>query len=227
MIPADLVRSSAAVPGADQTGKAQGSNKLGKDEFLKLLMAQMGNQDPTAPTDNSAFVAQLANFATLELQQNANSSLENLLLAQASANQTSMASFVGRDVMFKSDALHLIEGEKAMGSAKLAAPATNVTVVVTDASGKTVRTMQLGPHDAGSVAFSWDGRDDQGRHQAAGEYKVRVTAQDEHKKSVAVEQRGSGHVTGVAYEDGVAMLKIGDTKIKVADILEINERTNP
>jgi flagellar basal-body rod modification protein FlgD len=190
-------------------------------------MAQMGNQDPTAPTDNSAFVAQLANFATLELQQNANTSLEGLLLAQASANQTSMASFVGKDVMFKSDSMQLIDGEKSFASAKLSGPATNVTVVVTDADGKAVRTMQLGPHDAGSVAFSWDGRDDQGRKQAAGEYKVRVTAQDEHKQSVAVEQRGSGHVTGIAYEDGVAMLKIGDTKIKVADILEINERTNP
>jgi flagellar basal-body rod modification protein FlgD len=227
MIPADLIKGSAVTPGESQTGKPQGSNKLGKDEFLKLLMAQMGNQDPTAPTDNSAFVAQLANFATLELQQNANSTMEQLLMAQASANQTSMAAFVGRDVMYKSDAFQLVEGENAFGSAKLAAPATNMTVVVTDAAGKTVRTMQLGPQQAGTVALSWDGRDDQGRRQAPGEYKLRVTAQDEHKKSVAVEQRGSGHVTGVAYEDGVAMLKIGDTKIKVADILEINERKNP
>jgi flagellar basal-body rod modification protein FlgD len=227
MTPADLIKQSSAVPGADQTGKPQGSSKLGKEEFLKLLMAQMGNQDPTAPTDNSAFVAQLANFATLELQQNANTSLESLLLAQASANQTSMASFVGRDVMYKSETLQLIEGEKTGGIAKLAAPATNVTVVVTDKDGKTVRTMQLGPHDAGTVAFSWDGRNDGGKIQPAGEYKVRVTAQDSNKKSVAVEQRGTGHVTGVAYEDGVAMLKIGDAKIKVADILEINERNNP
>jgi flagellar basal-body rod modification protein FlgD len=228
MIPADLIKQSSAVPGDDgSTTKPQGSNKLGKDEFLKLLMAQMGNQDPTAPTDNSAFVAQLATFSTLELQQNANNSLESLLMAQASANQTSMASFVGRDVMFKSDSLQLLEGEKAAGQAKLAGPATNVTAVVTDKDGKTVRTLQLGPHDAGTVAFTWDGKDDHGKQQPAGEYKVRVTAMDQNKKSVSVEQRGTGHVTGVAYEDGVAMLKIGAMKIKVADMLEINERTNP
>lgn len=228
MTPAE-VEGLTGRPGVEnQIGeKARGSNKLGKDEFLKLLMAQLGNQDPTAPTDSQAFVAQLANFATLELQQNANTQLEGLLLAQASANQTSMANFVGKDVTYKTDNIELRDNQSATASANLATSAKNVTVVVTDAQGKTVRTMQLGPHDAGSMALTWDGRDDAGRRLPAGNYKLRVTAKDDKDASVAVEQRGTGHVTGIAYDDGVAMLKLGDVKIKVADILEINERNTP
>ena len=223
MITNDSIFGSKAVPG-DPAAPAPASNKLGKDEFLKLLMTQMGNQDPTAPNDSQAFVAQLATFAQLELQQNNNKNIESLLLAQASANQTSMANFVGKDVLFKSDSLQLIAGQKAGATASLKDGATNVTAVVLDSEGKTVRTMQLGPHDAGSMAFEWDGRDDTGRSMPPGEYKLRVTAQDEKGKSVAVEQQGSGHIDGIAYVDGVAVLKLGDVRVKVSDIVEINER---
>jgi flagellar basal-body rod modification protein FlgD len=223
MINNDAIFGSKAIPG-DPQEPAKASNKLGKDEFLKLLMTQMGNQDPTAPNDSQAFVAQLATFAQLELQENGNKTLDTLLLAQASSNQTSMANFVGKDVVFKTDAIQLVAGEKAGATASLKDDATNVTAVVLDSEGQAVRTMQLGSHDAGSMAFEWDGRDDSGRVMPPGEYGLRVTAQDVQGKSVAVEQRGAGHVDGIAYVDGVATLKLGDLKVKVSDIVEINER---
>src|SRR5687767_7093990 len=89
----------------------RGSNKLGKDEFLKLLMTQLGNQDPTSPASTEQFVSQLATFASLELQQNANSQLENLLVAQATANQTAMTSFVGKDIVYRTDSITLEAGK--------------------------------------------------------------------------------------------------------------------
>ena len=61
-----------------------------------------------------------------------------------------------------------------------------------------------------------------------GSYKIRVTAEDKDGASVAVEQRASGHVRGVAFNDGVAELQISDgTKVKVSDVVEIKERTTP
>jgi flagellar basal-body rod modification protein FlgD len=227
MVNFDAIRSSAAAPGEDKVKKTAGNAELGKNEFLKLMMAQMSNQDPTQPTDNQAMVAQLANFATLELQQNANTHLEGLLMAQASSNQTSMAAFVGRDVVFNSDAVHLGDKGNATASASIEKDAKNVTMVVTDADGKTVRTVQLGSRQAGTMALAWDGQDDKGRRLPAGDYKLRVTAKDASDQNVVVKQRGGGHVTGIAYDEGVAMVKIGEMKIKVSDILEINERTNP
>ena len=89
-------------------------------------------------------MAQLAQFASLELAQNANAQLESLLLAQAAANQTALTSFVGKDVVFRTDSITLEAGRAAQSGAQLAADAESVTAVVTDAKGKTVRTMQLG-----------------------------------------------------------------------------------
>jgi flagellar basal-body rod modification protein FlgD len=220
-----LARTDLPDPNAPQ---ARGSSKLGKDEFLKLLMAQMGHQDPTSPSDSEAFVAQLATFAQLELQQNANTQLENLLVAQASANQTSMTNFVGKDVTYRTDRLNLEAGQPAVSQIRLTAAAEKMTAVITDASGKPVRTIQLPKHEAGELELSWDGRDNFGNQLPPGSYTIRVTAEDRDGATVAVEQRSSGHVRGVAFNDGVAELQISDgTKVKISDVLEIQERTTP
>jgi flagellar basal-body rod modification protein FlgD len=206
---------------------AQGSNKLGKDEFLKLMMAQLGQQDPTAPVDSQAFVAQLAQFASLELAQNANTSLESLLIAQTASNQTALTTFVGKDVVFRTDNITLEAGRGASGMAQLGANAESVTAVITDAQGKTVRTLQLGRQSAGPLDIAWDGRDDRGTVLPAGTYKLRVTAKDAQGGTVGVEQRGTGHVNGVAFENGVPQLRIGNISVSVADVVEIKERTGP
>src|SRR4051812_6478324 len=80
--------------------KAQGSSKLGKDEFIKLLMAQMAHQDPTSPMDSQAMTAQLAQFAALEQMQAQNTNLESLLIGQAAEQQMSATSLVGKSISY-------------------------------------------------------------------------------------------------------------------------------
>src|SRR5687767_14736416 len=150
---------------ADPTPKsdARGSSKLGKDEFLKMMMAQLAQQDPTAPSDSNAFVAQLAQFSSLEQMQNVNSSLESLLVGQASANNAAAINLVGKEVLYKTDELTLGDGQmSASGSARLSAAADKVTAVISDENGKIIRTLQLGGHKEGDVDFVWDGRDEAG-----------------------------------------------------------------
>src|SRR5882757_9585209 len=113
--PLDVSTSNgAAAPPA-----AHGSNKLGKDQFLQLLMAQLSHQDPTSPADGNAFVAQLAQFASLEMAQNTNSNLEHLLAGQAAGNQTSALGLVGKQVVFRTDQLTLTAGTSTGTSARL------------------------------------------------------------------------------------------------------------
>lgn len=205
-----------------------GSSKLGKDEFLKLMMAQLAQQDPTAPSDSNAFVAQLAQFSGLEQMQNVNSSLESLLVGQASQNNTGALNLVGKDVLYKTDKITLEDGQKsASTSAKLGAEASDVTATITDDQGRVVRTLKLGGAKAGDLEIEWDGHEESGNTAKPGKYTVSITAKDSKGNLVDVEQRGHGRVTGVSFEKGYPEAILGDQRLKMSDIVEINERNTP
>lgn len=215
------------IPATSQIGSqataTTGSSKMGKDEFVKLLMAQLSNQDPTSPMDSGAFVAQLAQFANVELAQAGNQQLESLVMAQAASNQMSAASLVGRDVVYSANTVRLTDGADATLSGHLGGAAAKVTAVIKDPSGKVVRTVELGAHAAGDVTAPWDGRDDAGVKLPAGEYTVQLTAADEAGKSVAIDARVHGRVTGVSFQNGYPELVVGGARIKLADVVQIDE----
>lgn len=75
------VGSSTATTGTQQNTTAQstGASTLGYDAFLKLLVAQMQNQDPTKPMDSTEFIAQLASFSSVEQSVKINSKLDALI----------------------------------------------------------------------------------------------------------------------------------------------------
>lgn len=204
--------------------QTRGNKELGKNEFLKLLMAQLAQQDPMSPADTGQFVAQLASFSALEMQQNANSTLEKLLISSAASQQASAINMVGNDVLYRADMAHLDEDGTVTLKADFLTDAASVTAVVEDESGKIVRTVQLGSRSAGLNDVSWDGKDDQGNRAAAGSYRVRVTASDLGGNNIEVNQRVSGRVSGVSFEDGVPRLLVGNVRVNLSDVVEIKER---
>jgi flagellar basal-body rod modification protein FlgD len=225
--------SVSSVDGTAQTGGStaphtQGSNKLGKDEFLRLLMAQMGQQDPTSPADSSQFVAQLAQFASLELMQNTNDTLQNLLIGQAANQQSSVIALVGKDVTFNTDQVTLsAPGKAASSSASLTTDAAKVTAVIVDSTGKQIRSIDLGAQKAGTFTVPWDGQDDHGNLAPAGSYTVQVNASDINGTAVDVTTSSKGNVTGVSFDQGAPSLIVAGAHVKLSDVTEINERNAP
>jgi flagellar basal-body rod modification protein FlgD len=217
----DLTSPKDALP--PSTATRQGSSALGKDEFLKLLVAQLANQDPTKPQDSSQFVAQLAQFSSLEQQQNTVSRLDTLLLGQATANQTQASSFIGKDVSYRGSTIH-IDGKSGGSATASLTAAGKLTVNVVGPTGDTVRSLDLGSQAPGDVAVAWDGRDSNGVVMPAGDYTLQPAAFDADGNAVAVSVRNSGSVTGVAFEDGLPVLKVGGSLIKMSDVTSINER---
>lgn len=215
------VSSSIPSPLSQPAGGASG--ELGKDAFVRLLLTQLQSQDPTAPQSSEAFVAQLAQFTTVELAQQQNSNLESLLLATAASNQTAVSTLVGKDVAFASDTMKLTEsGEARDLRVRLDGAATDVVVSVVDKSGKTVRTIDMGAQN-GDADLAFDGLAADGTPLPPGEYTLKVVAQNDGAEvGASVLQRG--HVEGVSFIDGVATLLVGGLKIRLPDVVEIHER---
>jgi flagellar basal-body rod modification protein FlgD len=224
-MPTQIPGLSGGPDQAPTTADRMGSSVLGKDDFLKLLMAQMGNQDPTAPTDNGAFVAQLAQFASLEAAQGTNSRLDTLLLSEANKSQTQYVSFIGKDVEYRTDALDHQSGLATVSKANLAGGADKVTATIVDKNGNVVRTLNLGAQDAGEFNIIWDGKNDSGTPQPGGTYTMKVTATDKSGGSVNVDLKTKGQVTGVTFANGIPQLSVNGTQIKMSDVTAVNERS--
>jgi flagellar basal-body rod modification protein FlgD len=225
---------STPIPGIDSppltpptSADAIGSSSLDKNDFLKLLMAQLANQDPTAPTDNQAFVAQLAQFAGLEAAEGTNTRLDTMLTNQTANSQNSAVNFIGKVVDYRTDTLNLEAGLSATTQVSLAGPASSISVAVVDSNGNKVRTMQLGAQTLGTLGVTWDGNDDGGNRQPPGAYTIQVTATDAAKKSVAVGLQGNGEITGVNFDNGVAKLKVNGSLVTMSSVTSINERITP
>lgn len=78
--------------------KQTGNSELGKDAFLKLLITQLQHQDPTNPMDDRDFIAQMAQFSSLEQMQNMTKTMESLLMSQQQTQLMNYTSFVGKEV---------------------------------------------------------------------------------------------------------------------------------
>lgn len=218
-----ILRTSWAPPPDTRLGEEpKDGSELGKDAFMKLLVAQLGNQDPTSPMESSAFVAQLAQFSSVELLQGMGGRLDQLLVATAAANQSNVVQFVGKEIQFFSNTVSLDDGAPVSFQAKFPRDAAEVTVTITDENGKTVRTLQLGSMSQGNQPIEWDGLDDKGNPCGPGTYSVKVTAKDDSGDAMEVTQSQRGRVDGVTYENGYPELLVGSRRIPLADVVEIH-----
>ena len=111
---------------------ATGSQSLGKDAFLQLLVTQLKNQNPLSPQDNGAFVAQLAQFSSLEGINTLNDSVNNISSNFSSSQALQASSLVGRSIIIQTDKAMVDTSKSMTGSVDVKTATGNVTVKVTD-----------------------------------------------------------------------------------------------
>ena len=212
--------------GSYATSKTSG-NILGKDDFLKLLVAKLTNQDPLNPMEDQDFIAQLAQFSSLEQLSNMNENLLqdmqwNYLLSQTISN-TMSTSLIGRTVRADSSILYLETGGAADVAINLDRAASEVTITIKDQNGNIVRTITETGFDAGDHVINWNGADNNGIQVAGGAYTVSVSAVDADGNSFTPNQFIEGKVTGVTYRNGIALLNINGQEMPLASVLEVKE----
>ncbi len=152
------------------------SQTLGQKDFLKLMVAQIQNQDPFAPMENGDFIGQMAQFSSVDGINKISASMESLTTAFSHGQSLQAAGLVGRDVVAPSEVAILAAGKPVSGEVELTESVASVVVDISDSQGRLVDSIDLGSHTSGTVPFRWDGRDADGNQMDSGIYRVMANA---------------------------------------------------
>jgi len=184
-----------SLPNGDQLPKSAQNNQatnaqLNENNFFQLLTAQLENQDPLNPMSASDFAAELAQFSTaIGVQQ--------LQSTQQSYGNLQLSGLVGKNVAVAGNALVLGSGGTATGAYNLSGPASAVTVTVGDAQGNLLQVLNLGPQQAGTQSFTWNGLAADGSTLPAGTYQFGIAAAGVKGANVTATAYSVVPVTGV------------------------------
>ncbi len=214
------VRSFSAVqePVIDRTSNQE---ELGKTAFLELMIAQIQNQDPLEPAKNEAFIAQLAQFSSVEGIQNLNESMDGLVSSMRAGMTMDAAALVGRNVLAPSNQTVLNGDGGISGTINIDEATTNLKVEVRDGAGVVVRRFELGPQSESELRFDWDGITDAGAPAPQGVYRLSAYTEVDGARS-EYEINLPQQVVSVSIDEGglIANL-VGGASVPATQIKEI------
>ncbi|MEO0435490.1 MAG: flagellar hook capping FlgD N-terminal domain-containing protein [Pseudomonadota bacterium] len=170
-------------PSETNTRGANSVEDLGSEAFLELMVAQLENQDPSKPLDNTEFVAQLAQFGTVSGVQELNESFASLGATLTASQSWQAASLVGREVVGESNVAQLEAIEDGDGEFSLTATVdfqgnpSGGTLFIQDLSGRLIHSEALPAGQSGEFQIQWDGRDSNGELVPEGSYRVSAEGQ--------------------------------------------------
>jgi flagellar basal-body rod modification protein FlgD len=176
----DTAMQNLGITRTNSAAKADTSN-LGKTEmdqsdFLTLMTAQLKNQDPFEPVDNSQMVAQMAQFSSLSGITEMNSTLKAIAEKLNGTSLGDAIGYVGKTVLVEGSTAYPRTSGGLAGAVNLAKDAAGVTVTIQSANGETLRTIDMGAQASGAVAWDWDGTTDSGEPAGDGPFTVKVAA---------------------------------------------------
>ncbi len=156
--------------------KANASQGLDQADFLKLMTAQLKNQDPFSPVDNSQMVAQMAQMSSTSGIAEMNSTLKAIAAKLNATTSSDAMGYVGKTVLTEGGTAYPRTAGGIAGAVELGGAATDVVVNISDASGMVLKTVSLGAQTGGTVNYDWDGKTAAGESAGAGPFKVEVAA---------------------------------------------------
>jgi flagellar basal-body rod modification protein FlgD len=189
---------------------------MGKDDFLKMMIAQLKHQDPLNPMDGTAFTAQLAQFSSLEQLQNLNTQMTSFTQQQQALGNSQAVNFIGKQVLAKGNTVS-VDGNPVTLGYDLAGDAVSGQVQVYDANGQLVNTLSFKNQKQGQNSVTWN------PGSAKGTYSFAVSALDRSGKSISASTMTEGTVTGVNFHDSATYLNVGGQEIGFSDIVSVKQ----
>ena len=168
-----IKRSSTSTPVASSA-----STTLGQTDFLKLMTAQMKNQDPFDPVDNTQMVAQMAQFSSLAGISEMGATLKGIADKLGTTSVADASSYIGKTVLTAGNTAYGRADGGIAGAVELAGATSNVKVTIEGQDGQVLNQLSLGAQPAGTVAYDWNGKTAAGEGAGPGPFRVTVTAQN-------------------------------------------------
>lgn len=197
---------TTAISGTTGTSAATSSGTVSAqeqtDRFMKLLVAQLNNQDPMNPMDNAQMTSQIAQINTVSGIQELNATMKSMAEQFTSMQVLQGASMVGHGVLVESSTLS-IDGGVAKGAVNLANKADKVTIDIKTPGGQLLETINMGSLPAGQTNFQWDASKYSGVTNAT--FKVTATQGGQAIKTTSLAQ---DTVTAVGTDNGAMSLQL-------------------
>ncbi len=189
---------------------------MGKDDFFKMLIAQLQNQDPLNPMDGTDFTAQLAQFSSLEQLTNVNSNLETITSYQELMSGVQAIDLIGKEITAEGNTV------KASGSSvdivyNLPEDVSKGTISIYQSDGTFVQTIEFGQQEEGINSVSWDCSSVE-----EGVYTFEVSATNAAGDSVEVDTLIKGQVTGVIFRNGPYVI-VDDEEISYLSVKSVKD----
>ncbi|MEM9101750.1 MAG: flagellar hook assembly protein FlgD [Pseudomonadota bacterium] len=201
-----------------------GDNDLGQEEFLTLLTTQLASQDPFKPMENTDFIAQMAQFSSLEGINDLTESFESLASSLSSNQALQASSLVGRSVLMATDVAFLPNEGFISGNVNTEAPTQTAILHVTNDSGELVTSIELGDLPGPeTVEFAWDGKDAEGEYVPAGAYQLRLEG-NVNGENVAIPINLRAYVGSVNIQQGasdIVLNLLGLGSVNLSQVQEI------
>jgi flagellar basal-body rod modification protein FlgD len=175
----DTTLSSLGIARSGQTAAAANANSkttLDQSDFLALMTAQMKNQDPFNPVDNTQMIAQMAQLSSVAGIAQMNTTMSAIATKLGATSTTDAMAYVGRTVLTEGTTAYPRSTGGIAGAVELEGDATDVDVSIADASGSILKTLHLGAKGQGTASYDWDGTTDAGAPAGAGPFNVSVAA---------------------------------------------------
>jgi flagellar basal-body rod modification protein FlgD len=208
----EVLKRIAEKYGRPEEKPREAVKKLGKDEFFKLMVTQMQNQDPMKPKDHEALAAQMAQFSALEQMMNVNQNLEKLEQAQRNAFTLGAAGLIGKYVTADASRLLHTEGKPSTIKFEIPEDAAKLRVSILNEKGEVVREIEEYDKQKGPVEIEWNGKNSKNIYEKSGTFLVQVFAENKQGKSLPIQMQKTEVVTGVAFEGKETVLLVGDPK---------------
>ena len=217
---------SGTTPLPAGSSASSGTNALASQQiagnfqtFLQLLTTQLQNQNPLDPLDTNQFTQQLVEFAGVEQQLNANSSLQTLVSLQQTAQSTQALQFVGKTAVVNGST-NTLTNSSATWDVNIPSSST-VTISIANSAGQTVFTGNYSAAAGNNQPFTWDGKGSDGTQWPDGQYSLTATAADASGNSVGVTTQIQGVVSSVDLTQSPPLLTIAGQTYTVNQIQRI------